>query len=75
MRLFPNCKAAACRHASARPPVARLAPNAPGSTRSLRHCAGFTLVEVLVGATLSAAIMAAVLSSYIYMGRGLGRPM
>ncbi len=35
--------------------------------------AGFTLVEVLVGATLSAAVMAAVLSSYIYMGRGLGR--
>lgn len=34
---------------------------------------GFTLVEVLVGATLSAAVMAAVLSSYIYMGRGLGR--
>ncbi len=35
--------------------------------------AGFTLVEVLVGATLSAAIMAAVLSSYIYMGRSLAR--
>lgn len=34
---------------------------------------GFTLVEVLVGATLSAAVMAAVLSSYIYMARGLGR--
>jgi len=31
------------------------------------------LVELLVGATLSAAIMAAVLSSYIYMGRGLAR--
>ena len=27
----------------------------------------------MVGATLSAAIMAAVLSSYIYLGRGLGR--
>lgn len=35
--------------------------------------AGFTLVEVLIGATLSAAIMAGVLSSYVYMGRSLGR--
>jgi len=34
---------------------------------------GFTLVELLIGATLSAAIMAAVLSSYIYMGRQLAR--
>ena len=33
----------------------------------------FTLVELLVGATLSAAVMAAVLSSYIYMGRSLAR--
>lgn len=55
MRLFANCRAVACRHASA------------------RRSAAFTLVEVLVGATLSAAVMAAVLSSYIYMGRGLGR--
>lgn len=38
-----------------------------------RPSTGFTLVEVLVGATLSGAVMAAVLSSYIYMGRGLGR--
>lgn len=36
-----------------------------------RH--GFTLVELLIGASLSAAIMAAVLSSYIYLGRGLTR--
>ena len=42
-----------------------------GSQR--RASKGFTLVEVLIGATLSAAIMAAVLSSYIYMGRSLGR--
>lgn len=43
-------------------------------TRTLRHTrAGFTLVELLIGATLSAAIMAAVLSSYIYMGRQLAR--
>ena len=34
---------------------------------------GFTLVEVLIGAALSAAVMAAVLSSYVYLGRGLGR--
>ncbi len=34
---------------------------------------GFTLVELLIGATLSAAVMAAVLSSYIYLGRGLNR--
>ncbi len=35
--------------------------------------AGFTLVELLVGATLSAAVMAAVLSSYIYLGKSLAR--
>jgi type II secretory pathway component PulJ len=35
--------------------------------------AGFTLVEVLVGATLSAAVMAALLSGYVYMGRNLAR--
>ena len=69
MVLFP--------HASAQ--VERVDPdalrpiNALGSTRSTRHATGFTLVEVLVGATLSAAVMAAVLSSYIYMARGLGR--
>lgn len=34
---------------------------------------GFTLVEILIGSALSAAVMAAVLSSYIYIGRGLGR--
>lgn len=46
---------------------------AAGRHATARHRAAFTLVEVLVGATLSAAVMAAVLSSYIYMGRGLGR--
>jgi len=35
--------------------------------------AGFTLVELLVGVTLAAAVMAAVLSSYIYLARSLGR--
>lgn len=34
---------------------------------------GFTLVELLIGAALSAAVMAAVLSSYIYLGRSLAR--
>jgi prepilin-type N-terminal cleavage/methylation domain-containing protein len=43
--------------------------------RTSRHkpTRGFTLVELLVGATLSAAVMAAVLSSYIYLGRNLAR--
>lgn len=35
--------------------------------------AGFTLVELLVGAALSATVMAAVLSSYIFIGRNLTR--
>lgn len=39
----------------------------------LKPRAGFTLVELLVGATLSAAVMAAVLSSYLFMGRNLAR--
>lgn len=73
MRLFPNCRAAACRHATVRLPVERVAPNALASSLPSRRPLGFTLVEVLVGATLSAAVMAAVLSSYIYMGRGLAR--
>jgi type II secretory pathway pseudopilin PulG len=34
---------------------------------------GFTLVELLIGASLSAAVLAAVLSSYIYLGRSLAR--
>lgn len=41
--------------------------------RRLHSHAAFTLVELLVGATLSAAVMAAVLSSYIYLGRSLAR--
>lgn len=38
-----------------------------------RSTSAFTLVELLVGATLSAAVMAAVLSSYIFLGRQLVR--
>jgi prepilin-type N-terminal cleavage/methylation domain-containing protein len=34
---------------------------------------GFTLVEVLIGATLAAAMMAAVLSSFVFLGRSLTR--
>ena len=45
-----------------------------GSTFRLRSTrGGFTLVELLIGATLSAAVMAAVLSSYIFVGRNLAR--
>ncbi len=40
---------------------------------SLQSRAAFTLVELMIGATLSAALMAAVLSSYIYLGRNLAR--
>ena len=34
---------------------------------------GFTLVELIVGLTLSGVVMAAVLSSYLYLARGLAR--
>lgn len=43
------------------------------AARGLKLSQGFTLVELLIGATLSAAVMAAVLSSYIFLGRGLNR--
>ena len=35
--------------------------------------AAFTLVELMIGSALAATIMAAVLSTYIYLGRGLAR--
>jgi len=38
-----------------------------------RFSAGFTLVELLIGASLSAAVLAAVLSSYLFLGRQLAR--
>jgi Tfp pilus assembly protein PilW len=41
--------------------------------RPAKPSTGFTLVEVLIGATLSAAIMAAVLSSFVFLGRNLTR--
>lgn len=38
-----------------------------------RSHGGFTLVEVIVASTLSALVMAAVLSSFLFMGRNLAR--
>ncbi len=46
--------------------VERVAPNAFSS-------AGFTLVELMVSLTLAMAIIAAVISSYLFLGRNLGR--
>jgi Tfp pilus assembly protein PilW len=46
--------------------VERVAPNALSS-------AGFTLVELMVSLTLAMAIMAAIISSYLFLGRNLGR--
>ena len=40
---------------------------------ALSRSNGFTLVELLVGVTLSAAVMAAVLSSYVYLAKNLVR--
>lgn len=45
----------------------------PSNGPALSLSKGFTLVELLIGATLSAAVMAAVLSSYIFIGRNLAR--
>ena len=42
-------------------------------TGRARHSRGFTLVEVLVGATLAAIMMAALLSAFVFLGRSLGR--
>lgn len=43
------------------------------SARNASPAAAFTLVELLIGASLAAAIMAAVLSSYIFLARNLAR--
>lgn len=47
--------------------------SAPDSSSPLKGSGGFTLVELLIGASLSAAVLAAVLSSYIFLGRQLAR--
>lgn len=41
--------------------------------RSRQSQHAFTLIELLVGSALSAMVMAAVLSSYVYLGRNLTR--
>jgi prepilin-type N-terminal cleavage/methylation domain-containing protein len=41
-------------------------------TRSTRQ-RGFTLVELLIGSSLAAMVMTAILSSFIFMGRNLSR--
>lgn len=41
--------------------------------RRPKNSAGFTLVETLVGSTLASMVMAAVLSSFVFLGRNLTR--
>lgn len=42
----------------------------PGSqTRARQRARGFTLVEVMIGATLSSFVLAAVLSTFLFLGR------
>ncbi len=48
-------------------------PGAPSRASRFKNRKAFTLVELLIGASLSAAILSAVLSSYIFLGRQLGR--
>jgi type II secretory pathway pseudopilin PulG len=49
-------------------------PALPATRYSLPATAsGFTLVEVLIGATLSGMVMAAVLSSYVFLGKSFAR--
>lgn len=42
-------------------------------TRRSPSRAGFTLVELLIGASLAAVLMTSVLSTYLYLGRNLAR--
>ncbi len=44
-------------------------------TRTLNKNAGFTLVELIVATTLSLMIMAAILSSYVFLGRNFTRSL
>lgn len=42
-------------------------------TRRPSSLVGFTLVEVLIGSSLAAVLMASILSTYLYIGRNLAR--
>lgn len=44
-------------------------PSLPASPRARRRRAGFTLVEVMVGATLSTFILAGILATFVTLGR------
>lgn len=57
----------------ARPSAGRIRTSSGFRFQLSGFSAGFTLVELLVGATLSAAVLLAVLSSYTYLGRNLAR--
>jgi len=41
--------------------------------RSAHHRRGFTLVELMIGSALAALVMAALLSSFVFIGRNLSR--
>jgi prepilin-type N-terminal cleavage/methylation domain-containing protein len=43
------------------------------SAHSSRHRRGFTLVELLVGVSISAIVIGGVLAAYTFLGRNLGR--
>jgi hypothetical protein len=47
----------------------------PASPGGRRRAAGFTLVELLVGMSLSLLVMGAVLSSYVFLGRNFTRSL
>jgi len=44
-------------------------------TSSLKNPSGFTLVELVIGMTLSLMVMGAVLSSYVFLGRNFTRSL
>ena len=48
-------------------------PAKPAATR--RRATAFTLVELLIGLTLAATMMLAVISSYVYLGRNFTRSL
>jgi len=45
------------------------------SDAARRHATAFTLVELLIGLTLAATMMLAVISSYVYLGRNFTRSL